>query len=53
MAELRQVTESEGVSLKTFVHDATIHSLHERRVQTSAMRTISALSEVNQKLADL
>lgn len=53
MAELRHVADEEGVGMKTVVHDATIHSLHQRRVQAAAMRTVKALTEVNERLAEL
>lgn len=53
MAELRQTAESEGVGMKTIVHDATIHSLHERKVRAATVRTVHALAEVNKRLADL
>ncbi|GAA1323424.1 hypothetical protein [Actinocatenispora thailandica] len=53
MDELRRVAEAEGVSMKALVHKATIHSLHERRVQTATKRTVDALAEVNKRLAEL
>jgi hypothetical protein len=53
MDELRRVAEAEGVSMKTLVHTATIHSLHERRVRMATKRTVEALAEVNERLAEL